>query len=390
MKKDFNFSEEFGKIDETLIGEAGKPWTVERSRILKLYRRKIVQAAAIILIFIAAAGNSQVQAAIKRFTTKIGEMFWFSKDLSAYTEIINQTQTKNGISLTINEVILDDYGLIVSVKTDYGDRRESPYLWINDEKTLINGQRYQSISSIVGGQMDLEALGEYEMDTDTVLVQEYEDIELPDGEVEVHLVLEAGEQVPIFQEGRSEGSTEFVYDFSITAEQLKAQTVQKEVNMEIPGVDGCSLILKELVMNDLRSRIVVSGVESMDWWDRWSSEYEVKLKGQDSFGNPVSFGLVGAAFSSENELWFETSFFGDYEDAAVADEDSFQMSVPDKNCTYLDLQLYQRKLLWDPETAEKVDDEYDMQESLDPGEGYSEEDNYGWEPVGDVFRIQIK
>lgn len=385
MKKNFNFSEEFGKIDETLIAEAGKTWTVERSNILKLYRRKIVQAAAIILIFIAAAGNSYVQAAVKKFTTKIGEIFWFSKDLSAYTEIINQTQTKNGISLTINEVILDDYSLIVSVKPDYEDRKESPYLWINDKRTLINGQRYQSIGSISGGKMDLEAFKKYEMSTETVLVQEYDDLKLPDGEIDIHLVLEAGEYVPIFQEDRSKCIAEFVYDFTITAEQLKAQTVQKEVDMKIPGGDGHSLMLKKIVMNDLGSRIVASGVT---WDDRWINEYEVKLKGQDSFGNPVSF--VSAGFRSENELRFETDFFGDYEGGAVVDEDSFQMSVPDKNCVYLDLQLYQRKILWDSESVEELDDEYYMQDSLDPSEEYSEEDNYGWEPVGDVFRIQIK
>ncbi len=385
MKKEFDFSEAFGKIDETLIAEAGKPWTADRSRILSLYRRKMVQAAAILLVFAAAAGNSHVQAAAKKFTTKIGEIFCFSKDLSDYTEIIQQTQTKNGIALTINEVILDDYSLIVSVKPDYENRKESPYLWINEEKTLINGQRYQSISSTVGGGMGLEASADNERNTETVLAQEYDDMDLPDSEIAVHLVLDAGERAPVFQENHSAHIAEFVYDFTITAEQLKAQTVQKEVNMAIPGADDCSLTLKELVMNDLRARIVASGVT---WEDKRMNEYEWKLTGQDSFGNPVSF--MSAGFLSENELRFETSFFGDYEDGAVFDEDRFQMSVPDKNCAYLDLQLYQRKILWDSDSAEKLDDECYAQESLEPSEVYAEEDHYGWEPVGDAFRIQIK
>ena len=73
--------------------------------------------------FYHSAGNSHVQAAVKEFTTKIGELMGFSKDLSAYTEVINQVQTKNGISLTINEVILDNYSLIVSVKPDYEEKK---------------------------------------------------------------------------------------------------------------------------------------------------------------------------------------------------------------------------------------------------------------------------
>lgn len=116
----------------------------------------------------------------------------FSKDLSAYTEVINQVQTKSGISLTINEVILDNYSLIVSVKPDYEEKKkESLYLWINDEKTLINGKRYQSFSSTTG-LMDLDSYTKYEMDTEMVLMQEYDGVELPAGETEIHLVLDVG------------------------------------------------------------------------------------------------------------------------------------------------------------------------------------------------------
>ena len=177
MKKYLDFSQEFGKVDEELIAEAGKPWTIKRGDIFRLYRRKIGQAAAILLAFITVAGNSHVQAAVKEFTTKIGELMGFSKDLSAYTEVINQVQTKSGISLTINEVILDNYSLIVSVKPDYEEKKkESLYLWINDEKTLINGKRYQSFSSTTG-LMDLDSYTKYEMDTEMVLMQEYDGVD---------------------------------------------------------------------------------------------------------------------------------------------------------------------------------------------------------------------
>ena len=353
MKKYLDFSQEFGKIDEELIAEAGKPWTIKRDDIFRLYRRKIGQAAAILLAFITVAGNSHVQAAVKEFTTKIGELMGFSKDLSAYTEVINQVQTKSGISLTINEVILDNYSLIVSVKPDYEEKKkESLYLWINDEKTLINGKRYQSFSSTTG-LMDLDSYTKYEMDTEMVLMQEYDGVELPAGETEIHLVLDVGSSAPISEKNRSENITEFVYDFTITAEQLKEQTIRKKMNMEISGGDGCNLILKELAMNDLHSRITALGVTPDD---KWLNEYELKLKGTDSFGNPVSF--EGAGFGPENELRFETSVFGDYEEGDIVDADNFQMSLPDKNCQYLDLQLYQRKIRWDLQSAEQLDDEY--------------------------------
>ena len=209
-------------------------------------------------------------------------------------------------------------------------------------------------------------------------------VELPAGETEIHLVLDVGSSAPISEKNRSENITEFVYDFTITAEQLKEQTIRKKMNMEISGGDGGNLILKELAMNDLHSRITALGVTPDD---KWLNEYELKLKGTDSFGNPVSF--EGAGFGPENELRFETSVFGDYEEGDVVDEDNFQMSLPDKNCQYLDLQLYQRKIRWDLQSAEQLDDEYYVQEKTDSDEIYSKENNYGWEPVGEKFRIQI-
>ena len=201
---------------------------------------------------------------------------------------------------------------------------------------MINGKRYQSLAARQANGFGL--LYKYEMDTEMVLMQEYDGVELLAGETEIHLVLDVGSSAPISEKNRSENITEFVYDFTITAEQLKEQTIRKKMNMEISGGDGGNLILKELAMNDLHSRITALGVTPDD---KWLNEYELKLKGTDSFGNPVSF--EGAGFGPENELRFETSVFGDYEEGDVVDEDNFQMSLPDKNCQYLDLQLYQRK-----------------------------------------------
>lgn len=80
----------------------------------------------------------------------------------------------------------------------------------------------------------------------------------------------------------------------------------------------------------------------------------------------------------------------DYESGTVVEEDAFQMSIPDKYSAYLTLQLYKRKIVWENVSPEELDEEYDMQESLNPIPLYGEEETYGWEPVGDLIRIQIK
>lgn len=379
----FDFSEEFGKIDDELITKAGEPWTKGKKHVLQLYRRKIAAAAVILLAGIAAAGNPHVQAAVQQFTTKIGEILGFHKDLEPYTEVIGQTQTQGDISLTLNEVILDDHTLIVSLLGDFGDRKKSPYLWISEEKTTINGKKAWPYSVGVAGNADLEAVEEYGMDRDMVLTQKYENLELPEDDVKVHLVVDAGKwNYDDFLAGAVEG--EFVYDFVFSQEELNAQTVKKELDIPISWEDAGEVILTDVTMNDLSCRINVDGLTQDD---RLKNDYELKLKGEDSFGNPVS--LFSGVYMSGG-TFFETSFYGDYESGEMADEDTFEMGIPDKNCAYLDLQLYKRKRIMDPESEEDLDEEYAVGEFLDSSEAYADDENYGWEPVGKKFRINMK
>ena len=388
MKKEFDFSREFGEIDEKLVESAGREWKKKKYYVFQLYSRKIAGIAILVMFCIVAANNSKVQAAVKEFTTKIGEALGFTKDLSSYTEIIDQTQTKNGISLTLKEVILDDRVLMVSVHADFGEENEGS-LWVNDEKTLINGQWHMTYESMESAGADTDI---FKPERDTVLVQIYEDQILPNGDVNVHLVLEGvkmedlGDAVAL-PDAYEEKSTEFIYDFVITSTELKAKTEKQklDVTVGISGEEKKSLTLKELVMNDLYCRIIAEGAA---WDDDWPNQYELKLKGTDSFGNSVS--LEGGRFLSENEMLFVTDFLGDYEEGVAIEDDGFQLSVPDKDCDYLDLQLYERKMLWEG-TEEILDEEEEIygQESGNAWKMYSEEENYGWEPVGEPFRITI-
>lgn len=147
MNQEFDFLKEFGEIDEKLVEEAGAEWKPQKWDVFWLYSRKIACAAMAVVLGLAVLGNSSVQAAVKAFTTKIGEAFGFTKDLSSYTELIDQTQIIDGISLALKEVILDDRVLMVSVHTDFGQEQEGT-LWINQEKTLIDGKQHMVYESM--------------------------------------------------------------------------------------------------------------------------------------------------------------------------------------------------------------------------------------------------
>lgn len=382
MKKEFDFFQAFGEIDGKLVESAGGDWHREKYDVFQLYSRKIAGIAILVLGCALVLGNSKVQAAVRKFTTEIGKEFGFVKDLSSYTEIIDQTQTVNGISLTLKEVILDDNTFIVSFHTDISQDWKKPRaaLWLNEGKTLINGENYMTQESINYLENDVDVFRSMKT---VSFAQTYTESVLPEGEVKVHLVLEAGESAPLPIPNQDvEGEAEFVFDFVVTPEELRANTAKQEVNLTIgeSGKGKKTLTLKELTINDLYCRIIAEGVT---WDDDWPNQFDLKLKGTDSFGNPVS--LQGGSFLSENQMLFATSFYGDYEGGELVVEDEFVMSLPDKECTYLDLQLYEREIILenDTEFSEEEEDGVMVQKT------YEKEENYGWKPVGEPFRIPI-
>lgn len=173
-------------------------------------------------------------------------------------------------------------------------------------------------------------------------------------------------------------------DFTCTADEIAASTIRQNphITIPVPGTDSGYLSLDEFTMNDLYCRIIASGITNDE---DFLNQYELKLKGTDNLGNPVS--LLQGNFRYENELSFATSFSGDFEFGQVVGENEFQMSLPDKDCSYLELQLYKRKLKWKQEAVIQEDSETYPAQSIQ--EIPSKEENYGWEPVGEVFRIVV-
>ena len=99
LKKEFDFAEAFGNIDDRLVEEAGKEWQRTRRQAFYLYRRRIAGAAAAVVLVILMAGSPRVQAAVKGIVTKIGQIWQVEKDLSPYAEIIHKEQEKKVLPL---------------------------------------------------------------------------------------------------------------------------------------------------------------------------------------------------------------------------------------------------------------------------------------------------
>ena len=117
MKKDeYSFLELFGNIDDEYITQALQPWKGQTRRFM-IYHigRKAACLAIIVMLGLCLAFHDQVSAAVSRFTTMIAEILQVTDDMTSYTDIINTTQEKNGISVTLNEVVLSENALWMEI-----------------------------------------------------------------------------------------------------------------------------------------------------------------------------------------------------------------------------------------------------------------------------------
>ena len=373
MKKEFNFSEEFGNISDQMIEEAGKEWHPRKYPVLQFYGRKIACVLLVFILGMAAFRSPIVQATVEKITSEIGRIMGFQKDLLSYTsDIQEQSQTKNGITVTLKEASADERRLMVEANIVMPDGTLAS--WVNSEKTTFDGKVFHPIEETYSTGKS----GEF------IYVERYSEDILTDGTAKVHLVVEAGKDPGTGVGLDDTGSiAEFAFDFIVDAKALEAKTRTQELDIEIPmpKFPSGKMRLQELTMNDLYTVINVPLADEDRDLEFWM-DYEYKLKGKDNFGNPVSMELQTRWDS--DDLEFRSDFVGDYESGESIPDDKLQMSLADKDCSYLELQLYERKIEY-KQVDSQEDDEYEWGERFIP----PAEENYGWKEVGEPFRIQI-
>lgn len=126
--KRFDFSKEFGNIDSKYISEAEGEWKRKKETRKPSFWSSAAAACVIVALGAVIFSNPTVQAAIKNLTLSIEETLGFPKSIASYTEVLNTSKTKKGITVTLKEVVLDDGVLLAKVhaeKTDSNQEAEA-------------------------------------------------------------------------------------------------------------------------------------------------------------------------------------------------------------------------------------------------------------------------
>ena len=104
MKKENNFLDLMGEIDEKFVYEASLPWK-KRNVNLKLKLAKIAAAGVVIALLIGGLGHPhEIKAAWEQITSWIQTALGINENVESYIDSVGKTITKNGVSITLDEI----------------------------------------------------------------------------------------------------------------------------------------------------------------------------------------------------------------------------------------------------------------------------------------------
>lgn len=117
MEKGFKTLELIGDLNDKYIYEASKPWKKQR-RFSRIHRSWKIAAAGIILLIMVGCTlryQEDVKAALKRVTSWIGQALGIENgDTDSYTNVVEKSISRDGITITLNEIVMDSKNLWIA------------------------------------------------------------------------------------------------------------------------------------------------------------------------------------------------------------------------------------------------------------------------------------
>ena len=300
-------------------------------RALRKHRYvKYAAAAAAAVVLICAGSIPSVRitayAAVKSVTYNLGQLLGISADLSPYTTVVGESVSKDGITVTLNEVIMDENMMYITdtvTTSEKMDTVEKQMGYMADAMVFINGKMASSGAS-----------GGIEQADDYNLVSTME-IDLPDIDTSGTVDMEIRYSV----EGREIGTIAF----TASGAELLADTVTIPLNEVITLPDDSTLSLEKYTTSEVGQKIFFTLSPK-------KVVYDVILKGEDNLGNPVEF-ITRSIHDGQGRMEVSTIDNGYVNDQAES----------------LTLTPYAVRF---PETSGKMSNDY--------------------QPVGEAFTIQLK
>ena len=231
--------------------------------------KKYVSIAAGVIVCIGLIGvsfNGNVYAGIKNIASDIASYLGIENNLESYKTIVGQSVTDRGITITLDEVLIDADELIVS-STATSELATSDIGIFSDGTIKINGKEI-----FYGSSGSSKMLDEYT--SQTVMGYHVEGIDLKE-DLDVEIIFDS-----VFLEGK-EIKGKWKFQFKTNGEELAAHTVEIPIEASFQLPNDCNIQLKKYTNNVIGPKLYFDIEGDM--------EYNIELRGKDDIGNPVIF-----------------------------------------------------------------------------------------------------
>lgn len=326
--REINF-EAFSKVPEKKLTKAESRRLIEGfyrkagcyHSIEKRKRQRHSVAAVCICLIVCLAispiGNA-AWAAVKQAMLGIGEYLGMARQ-DDYATVVDQTQTKNGITVTLNDAIGSDNELRVSVtaKTDSGEVLGLNKINIGDYS--INGLNWRNGLDTTG----VGPFGSKRTKDGCIyfLNASFVNYEMP-LDPRIDMDIEAGNEI-------------FQFSFVLENEAFKEATRVVDIDKDVI-IYGETITLKQLIVTPIDQKITTKNADGAQVWESPSVMiYGVDNSGEGVIFSPNPFGKIFDGYrDNQDEMTYQTN----------ANVSSYTFSV-------YDLKDADRDDLWNPKNA---------------------------------------
>ncbi|WP_129595785.1 DUF4179 domain-containing protein [Anaerophilus nitritogenes] len=270
---------DFNEYDEKALTD------IERKNLKKTFKKSIrkknysykkyIATALIGLLAIGFLGNNvegTVWAHMHRIAYDIAGFLRIEKNLDEYKTVLNQSITKKGVTIKLNEVILDHNELVVSNTISTDEK-------LNDNFTNADGTVY------INGRIASYGAGGAAEKIDDHTIQEVMAYTLTDDDIKGDLNIKI-----VFSGVTVNGDTksgDWVFEFKTNGDELALDTQEILLNHTFTLPNHQKVCLEKYTSNHLGQKIYYK----KDKKNSNDADYDMIVKGHDDLGNEVSFYL---------------------------------------------------------------------------------------------------
>lgn len=285
MKKENNFLDLMGEIDEKFVYEASLPWE-KRNVNLKLKLAKIAAGVVIALLLGGLGHPNEIKAAWEQITSWIQTALGINENVESYIDSVGKTITKNGISITLDEIAADKENLWVAISDNINDSKEKDTILLTEVE--INGKAAQLDGTY--------ALEKKENGTDgQVCHYRLEDTTIKDNTADIKMKVWLFDPTEM-DTADTKDTDDYIFEFSSNWEELEKNTINVNVNKKIKISPNQNLTISKMSLNDLASTIY-GNLDNKEYEDYY-------LIGTDDKGNQGLYRMTNYGYA---ETVFEES-----------------------------------------------------------------------------------